>query len=70
MGVDYATMLTQALLQVLARYSMQCFPTPTSWFRFPSHGWSYSHSHGYPMWSHSYVHIYPEREMNTLSTLM
>ena len=30
-GVDYATTLTQALLQVLASYSMQrCFPIPTS----------------------------------------
>ena len=30
-GVDNATTLTQALLQVLARYSMQrFFPTPTS----------------------------------------
>ena len=25
MGIDYATMLTQALLQVLASYSMLCF---------------------------------------------
>jgi len=30
-GVDYATTLTLALLQVLASYSMQrCFPIPTS----------------------------------------
>jgi len=30
-GVDYSTTLTQALLQVLASYSMQrFFPTPTS----------------------------------------
>ena len=30
-GVDYATTLTQALLQVLASYSMQrFFPIPTS----------------------------------------
>jgi len=45
-GVDYATTLTQALLQVLASYSMQCFlplPRLNSYFHaasvpFPSHG--------------------------------
>jgi len=62
MGVDYATLLTKALLQVLASYIMQLFsnshvfifisismhlisiPIP-----FISNGWSYAHSHGYPM---------------------
>jgi len=58
MGVDYATTLTQALLQVFAIKVTVCsvFPTPTSYlpfpntsFPFPSYGWSYSHSHGNPM---------------------
>ena len=52
-GIDYAITLTQALLQVLASYSMQRFsnshvltPIPIP---LPSHGGSYSHSHGNPM---------------------
>jgi len=59
--VDYATTLTQALLQVLASYSVQrlfsnshvltpipvhLIPIPIP---FPSQGWSYSHSHRNPM---------------------
>ena len=59
MGVDYATTLTGALLQVLASYRMQCFshfhvliPMPMHFIPipipFPSHGSSYSHYHGNP----------------------
>jgi len=57
MGIDYATTLIQAMLQVLASYSMQCFfslprlnshshPIPITWlilFLFP---WE---SHGIPV---------------------
>jgi len=60
MGVDYATTLTQALLQVLASYCMQRFfnshvLTPIHMHLIPihmlfqSHGWSCSHYHGNPM---------------------
>jgi len=55
--LHYATTLTQALLQVFASYSMQCvfhiptsqFPFSCNSFPFPSHRWSYSHSHGNAM---------------------
>ena len=64
-GEDYATTLTQALMQVLAGYSLQRFfqlPRLNShipmhlipiFIPFPSHGWSYTHSHGNPMGSQS-----------------
>ena len=37
MGVDYATTLTQALLQVLASYSMQCFSHSLVLISIPLH---------------------------------
>ena len=56
MGTGYATTPTQALLQVLASYSMQCIshshvliPIPCTSFPFPSHVRSYSYSDGGPM---------------------
>ena len=71
MGVDYTKTLTQALLQVLASYRMQCFPTPTV-PRVNSHTHAL-HSHPHPMadlipipmgipWdpglSHAHAHLY------------
>jgi len=47
MGIGYALTLTQALLQVLASYSMQLFfSTPTFYFysHFVFYGLLYSHS--------------------------
>jgi len=67
MGVDYATTLTQALLQVLASYSMQRF------FQIPRFNSHALNSHSHPMadlipihmgipWDtsllHSHAHLY------------